>query len=86
MMMLRMITTLAIDPDVEAKAKEAMRTTGLPFKALINEALRVGLPAVMRATEARPFQTDGRPMGLRPGLPYDNNAELLARAEREDHR
>ena len=79
-----MRTTLTIDSDVAAKAKEAMRKTGLPFKALINDALRVGIDAVMMPKPGRVYRTEGRPMGLKQGLNYDNVTELLERAEGED--
>ena len=81
-----MRTTLTIDSDVAAKAKAAARMTGLPFKTLINNALRIGIEAVMQPAQARKYQTQGRPMGLRQGMSYDNIGELLALSEGEDHR
>ena len=81
-----MRTTLTIDDDVAAKAKEAVRLTGLPFKSLINKALRVGIDEVIAPKKSSPFRTQGRAMGLRRGLSYDNVADLLSVAEQEDHR
>jgi hypothetical protein len=81
-----MRTTLTIDSDVAAKAKEAVRITGLPFKRLINDALRIGIDAVLAPREGVPYKTKGRPLGLRPGLNYDNISELLDRSEGEDWR
>ena len=81
-----MRTTLTIDSDVAARAKEAVRVTGLPFKTLINQALRVGIEAVLVPEQPKTYRTEGIPMGLRKGLSYDNIAELLARTEGEDHR
>jgi len=78
-----MRTTLTLDPDVAAKAKRATARTGLPFKAVINQALRLGIDEVMAPPAARPYRTKARPMGLRAGLSYDNVAELLAVAEEE---
>ena len=80
-----MRTTLTLDPDVAAKAKRATARTGLPFKVVINQALRLGIEEVMTPPAARPYRTKPRPMGLRPGLCYDNVAELLAVAEEEAH-
>jgi hypothetical protein len=81
-----MRTTLTIDDDVAAKARQAVRTTGLSFKDLINRALRIGIDAVQAPQKARPYHTQARPMGLRKGLSYDNIAELLSVTEGEDHR
>lgn len=81
-----MRTTLTIDSDVAAKVKEAARKTGLPFKTLINNALRVGLDAVVSPPASLPYQTRGHPMGLRAGLNYDNVSELLELGEGADWR
>ncbi|MEI6280335.1 MAG: DUF2191 domain-containing protein [Verrucomicrobiae bacterium] len=80
-----MRTTLTIDPDVAAKARRAVSQTGLPFKAVINQALRVGIEAVLAPRPARSYRTIPRPMGLKPGLSYDNVSELLAVTEGETH-
>ncbi len=80
-----MRTTLTLDPDVAAQAKRATARTGLPFKSVINQALRLGIEEVMSPLAARPYRTKPRPMGLKPGLSYDNVAELLAVAEEEAH-
>ena len=80
-----MRTTLTLDPDVAAKARRGARKLGRPFKEVINAALRIGLDHVLNPPSAKPYRTKPRPMGLRPGFNYDNIAELLARAEGEDH-
>lgn len=81
-----MRTTLTIEPDVAAKAKKAVQVTGLPFKSLINQALRIGIDSVLAPKKSRPYQTKGHAMGLRKGLSYDNIHELLSLAEGEDFR
>lgn len=80
-----MRTTLTLDPDVAAKAKRGASKLRKPFKVVINEALRIGLDQVLAPPTAKPYRTQSRPMGLRQGFNYDNVAELLARAEGEDH-
>ncbi len=80
-----MRTTLTLDPDVAAKAKRGAKKLGKPLKEVINAALRIGLDPVLNPPPARPYHTDPRPMGLRRGFSYDNIAELLARADGEDH-
>jgi hypothetical protein len=81
-----MRTTLTIDPDIAVKAKKAVQLTGMPFKSLINQALRIGIDAVLSPKKSRPYRTEGRPMRLRKGLSYDNIQELLSVAEGEDFR
>lgn len=80
-----MRTTLTLDADVASKARQSAARLGKPFKEVINAALRVGLDQLLRPPLAKPYRTQARPMGLRPGLTYDNIADLIARAEGEDH-
>ena len=81
-----MRTTLTLDPDVAAKAKKGAAKFHKPFKEIINTALRIGLDEVLKPAGAKPYRTKGRPLGLRPGLSYDNIGELLAQVEGEDYR
>jgi hypothetical protein len=80
-----MRTTLTLDPDVASKARKGAAKLGKPFKEVINAALRAGLDQLLQPPTARPYRTKPRPMGLRQGFSYDNVAELIARAEGEDH-
>ncbi len=80
-----MRTTLTLDPDVASKARKSAAKLGKPFKEVINAALRAGLDQLLKPPAAKPYRTNARPMGLRPGLSYDNVADLIARAEGEDH-
>ena len=81
-----MRTTLTLDPDVAAKAKEGATKLRKPFKDVVNAALRIGLEQVLNPPPSKPYHTDARPMGLRPGLSYDNISDLLAYGEGEDFR
>jgi hypothetical protein len=80
-----MRTTLTLDPDIAAKARRATAQTGLPFKTVINQALRLGIEKVLAPPAARPYRTTPQPLGLKAGLSYDNVAELLAVVEGEAH-
>ena len=80
-----MRTTLTLDPDVAAKARQGAAQLGKPFKEVVNMALRTGLDAVLAPPAAKPYRTRPRPLGLREGLSYDSIADLLARVEGEDH-
>lgn len=68
--------TLTLDPDVAAKAKEGATKLGKPFKEIVNAALRIGLEQVLNPPPGRPYHTDAKPMGLRPGLSYANISVL----------
>jgi hypothetical protein len=80
-----MRTTLTLDPDVAAKVKRGAKRLGKPLKEVINAALRIGLDDVLNPPQAKTYHTEPRPMGLRRGFSYDDIAELLSRAEGEDH-
>jgi len=77
-------TTLTLDPDVAAKARKGVAQLQKPFKEVINEALRVGLAEILAPPTAKPYRTDPRPLGLRPGFSYDNISELIAASEGDD--
>lgn len=72
-----MRTTLTLDDDVGAKLKEQMRRSGKSFKETVNEFLRLGLNARREMKPLRKFVVHPKPLGLRPGLSYDNIEELL---------
>lgn len=78
-------TTLTIDDAISERLKADAAAMGKPFREIVNEALRLGLDALeSRARPAVPYQTEPSDLGLRPGLNYDDVADLLARAEQED--
>jgi len=82
-----MRTTLALDEDVHDRARAVASRLKKPFRAVVNEALRVGLRLLgEKPADHRPYRTEPRPMGLREGYALDNIQELLAQAEGEDAR
>jgi hypothetical protein len=81
-----MRTTLALDEDVLERARKAAGRLHLPFKTVVNEALRLGLTEVEKPGKRRRYRTKSRSMGLRSGLSVDNVQELLAHAEGEGFR
>jgi len=81
-----MRTTLSIDDDVLEKAKSAAAKTRLPFRTVINEALRAGLRTMATPPDAVPYQTKPHKLGLKAGKNLDNIQELLAQIEGEDSR
>ena len=81
-----MRTTLTLDDDVAAKLDADARKTGRSFKQTVNYYLRLGLNAPKQQKPTKPFRVRARPLGLRPGLNYDNIGELLERIEGPLHK
>lgn len=80
-----MRTTLTIDDAIAERLKADAAALGKPFKEIVNQALRLGLDALeSRVRQGVPYRTEPSDLGLRPGLNYDDVADLLARAEQED--
>jgi hypothetical protein len=57
-----MRTTVTLDPDVEAKLRQAMRERGVSFKVAINDAVRAGLGPTTPASQ--PYKMQTAPLGL----------------------
>lgn len=69
-------TTLTLDDDVAASLQLEARRTGRPYRAVVNDALRLGLER--RATvEREPFRVEARDLGLRPDIDLDDIEGLL---------
>jgi hypothetical protein len=81
-----MRTTLVIDDDVMDKARDLASKRKIPFRSVVNEALRAGLSIVEAPGKQKKYRTTPRPMGLRPGRNLDNIQELLAQVEGENRR
>jgi hypothetical protein len=81
-----MRTTLTLDDDVLEHARTVACKLRLPFRTVVNEALRMGLKEVARPAMQRPYRMVPHDMGLRTGYSLDNVADLLAHAEGEDFR
>ena len=85
-MMPTMRTTITIDDDVLENARNLAAKLRIPFKTVINEALRSGLGHVGRNTDQEPYKTIPHEMGLKAGRNLDNIQELLSQIEGEDSR
>lgn len=75
-----MRTTLSLDDDVAKLLRRELRRTGASLKSVVNHCLRLGLMAAAKP-EAKPFSVHPRPLGLPPGLNYDNVEELVEALE-----
>ena len=80
-----MRTTLSLDDDVARLLRRELRRSGISLKAAVNHFLRLGLMASAKP-ERKPFVVHPRPLGLPPGLSYDNIEDLLEALEGPLHR
>lgn len=85
-----MRTTLTLDDDIANRLAKQAQKSGRAFKEVVNETLRQGLAwsdQLEKATAAlSAFKVEARPLGLRPGLSYDNIGDLLEQTEGADHK
>ena len=81
-----MRTTLTLDNDVIDKARAVAAKRRLTFRAVVNEALRIGLKDLEKSATRRPYRTEPHAMGLRAGYNPDNIQDVLSQAEGEDFR
>jgi hypothetical protein len=83
--LLHMRTTLTLDRDVAESLKRLLKGRGVTMKALINDALRVGLTEIERPQPRKAFRT--KAVSLKPRASnIDDVAEVLALAEGDDFR
>jgi hypothetical protein len=74
-----MRTTVTLDPDVEAKLRQATRERGQPFKVVLNDAVRAGLSG--SAKVARRYRLPARPMKVRSGVDLDRALSIAGELE-----
>jgi hypothetical protein len=74
-------TTVTLDDDVIEGVREKSRSLGKPFRETLNDLLRTGLSAQQRLPDRRSFRVKPQPMGLRPGLSYDDVEALIEYGE-----
>ena len=81
-----MRTTLTLDEDVAARLEREQRRRQVPFKTIVNDALRAGLEVLAAPRPRRDrFRTTGFDLG--PSLigSLDDIEEVLSRTEGETH-
>lgn len=74
-----------MDDDVASLLNKEIRRSGISFKEAVNRFLRMGLMAPKQSNRKQ-FQVEPRPLGLPPGLNYDNVEEMLEAIEGPMHR
>jgi len=68
-------TTLTLDDDVVASLSREARSRGVPFRTVVNEAIRAGLAGPRPVADR--FIVQARPMGQRPGIDLDDIEGVL---------
>lgn len=82
-----MRTTITLDEDVVKKLDaEVRRQKDTSFKDVVNETLRIGLLTKRELKAAKPFKVEAHPMGVMPGLNYDNIGNLIEHLEGASHK
>lgn len=74
-----MRTTLTIDDQIAAQLKKLAFESGKPFKAIVNETLRLGLSCRRTAGRSRPYRL--KPVSLGGPLPGVNLDKALLLAD-----
>lgn len=78
-----MRTTVTIDPDVESLLRRAIRERGLPFKQVLNAAIRDGLSKRNSQKPGR-FKMKTHRMGVARGVDLTRALQLAAEMEDEE--
>lgn len=76
-----MRTTLTLDPDVAERLHSETRRTGKSLKAVVNDAIRLGLGLAGRRAPAPRFVVEPHALGLRPGIDPDRLNQLVDELE-----
>ena len=74
-----MRTTLTLDPDVAALVRRAMAERGVPFKQVVNDALRRALGETTGAAHRTPSFRMGE-----PAVPLEKALQIAAALEDEE--
>jgi hypothetical protein len=77
-----MRTTLTLDDDVAAMLQRRARLTGLPFKQVVNDAIRDGLEP--RRDARTDVVVPSFELHLRPGIDLDRARHLASALEDEE--
>lgn len=83
-MMPSMRTTLTIDPDVEQLLQREMRRTNKNMKAVVNDALRIGLGMRSESLQVPPFKVEAHAFGFKPGTDTDRLNQLIDEMEADE--
>ena len=79
-----MRTTLTIEPDVEQALQREMRHTDRSMKAVVNDALRIGLGMRGKPPRPRRFKVQPHAFAFKPGIDTDRLNQLVDELEADE--
>ena len=79
-----MRTTLTIEPDVEQVFLREVRRTDKSMKAVVNDALRVGLGMRSKPPRPRRFKVQPHAFAFKPGIDVDRLNQLVDELEADE--
>ena len=79
-----MRTTLTIEPDVEQALQREMRRTDRSMKAVVNDALRIGLGMRGKPPRPRRFKVQPHAFAFKPGIDTDRLNQLVDELEADE--
>ena len=83
-MMTAMRTTLTIEPDVAQLLRREIRHSERSMKAVVNDALRIGLGMRGKNPPASRFEVKPHSFGFRPGIDIYRLNQLVDELEAEE--
>jgi outer membrane scaffolding protein for murein synthesis (MipA/OmpV family) len=78
-----MRTTLTLEPEVARRVESEIQRTRKTMKAVINDALKVGLGISVNGEPPSPYKVRAYDMGVMPGIDYDKLNQLADELEVE---
>lgn len=79
-------TTVTLDDDILEQTRQFSHARSISFRDALSLLVRAGLRAETAQSEPRTFHVKPFPMGVRPGINYDNIEGLLELGEGDFHR
>lgn len=76
-----MRTTLTLDADIAERVEQEVRRSGKARKAVVNDALRVGLAMVDKPASPPRFVVRPHAFGFKPGIDLDRMNQLVDELE-----
>ena len=79
-----MRTTLTLDPDVAQLLRREVRHTDSSMKAVVNDALRLGLGMRSKPVAPSRYRVEPHAFGFKPGIDMDRLNQLVDELEVEE--
>ena len=83
-MMTPMRTTLTIEPDVAQLLRREIRRSDRSMKAVVNEALRIGLGMGSKTPQTSRYEVKPHAFGFKPGIDINRLNQLVDELEAEE--